>query len=425
MTKPERDICSTNWLKEVMNNPGRKENTTTLKHRVLVLNHFAVPPTGSGGTRHFEMFAALDKFDFEILAASHAGPGRGKRVKYPSFIFVFSSPYKRNDFFRILNWITYSVSAGVVGLLRPRIDVVYASSPHLLAGLTGLMIARIERIPFVLEIRDLWPKILIEMGGFREKSLVYRALLYVETMLYRQANTIVVMAPGSAAHIRGTGVDNEKIIYIPNGADPTCEDDLPSRAALRESYGFHRRTAVYTGAHGPANGLDELVRAAARVGDVGIDLVLVGEGVEKKSLERLSDELRLTNVRFLPPLPKSEIPSLLFAADIGVHVLRDVPLFRHAISPNKVFDYLASGLPIISNSPGIVSDIIGTAEAGWVTEPDRLEDGLHAAASASNEELVEIGSRGKRWIQENQSRAAMARRLENVLDRLMSPTRLG
>lgn len=385
---------------------------------ILDFEHFAVPPSGSTGTRHIEMFSCLRKYDFKIVSAHRVEASRAKKPRHPDFLYVKVIASTRNDFARILNWITYAISATLVGLFRPRVDVIYASSPHLLVGLTGLVVAKVRRLPFVLEVRDLWPRILVEMGGFRETSPVYRILLWMESLLYRQADAIIVMAPGSIRHITDLGVSAEKITYIPNGANPICIETLPPRETLRARYGFSRRTAVYAGAHGPANGLGELLRTVARVGDIGIDVVLVGAGVEKASLERLSEELQLTNLRFLPPVPHTEISSLLFAADIGLHILRDVPLFRYGISPNKVFDYMASGLPIISNSPGIVSEILHEAGAGWGTEPGLLEVGLRLAAGASEQELVEIGSKGKRWIQENQSRSQMAERLEGILDRV-------
>ncbi|MBX7268050.1 glycosyltransferase family 4 protein [Micromonospora sp. Llam7] len=379
--------------------------------RVLVLNHFAVPPGYPGGTRHVELFSRLPGMSYVIIAGRrNLVTGLPQRAE-PGFHPVAVTPYRGNGLGRALNWASYAVTATAAGLRQPRPDVVYASSPHLLAGLSGWVVSRLRRTPFVLEIRDLWPRVLVEMGALSETSVAYRALERLERFLYRHADRIVIMAPGVRAAIEGKGVPSERIAFIPNAADP--DDFLPSadRDGLRRRYGFTRRTAVYAGAHGPANGLHLLLEAARAVPE--IDVVLVGSGVEKPRLRAAADGIR--NIRFLDPVPKTEIPDLLHAADIGVHVLADVELFRGGVSPNKVFDYLAAGLPILTNSPGTVGDLVIGADAGYVTPPNQLAHGLGQLVRASPDDLAKMGAAGRRWIRENQSRGAMSRALGQLL----------
>lgn len=381
------------------------------QHTVLVFNHFAVPRGYPGGTRHVELFSRLPGWSYMVIAGRrNMVTGLPQRAE-PGFRPVAVTPYRGNGLGRVVNWASYAVTATAAGLLQPRLDVVYASSPHLLAGLSGWIVATVRRVPFVLEIRDLWPRVLVDMGRLAETSLTYRALERVERFLYRHADRVVILAPGVRAAVEGKGGAPEKIAFIPNAADP--EDFAPSadRDELRRRYGFTRRTAVYTGAHGPANGLDLLLDAARAVRD--LDVVLVGSGVEKPRLQAAAHGIR--NVRFLDPVPKTEIPDILHAADIGVHVLADVELFRAGVSPNKVFDYLAAGLPIVTNSPGTVGDLVMGAGAGYVVAPDNLAHGLGQVAQASPEELAKMGAAGRRWIQENQSRTAMSRALGQLL----------
>lgn len=383
------------------------------RRRVLVLNHFAAPRGEAGGTRHVELFSRLEGWE-HLIIASDLNPQTGRRVgDSEGFVTVPVVGYSSNGISRILNWASYAVTATLRGLRVGRVDVVYGSSPHLLAALAAWVLAVLKRAPFVLEVRDLWPKVLVDMNHMSESSPIYRALTVLEEFLYARARTIVIMAEGSRTELVARGVDPDKIVYIPNGADP--EDFVPSapREELRERYGFHRVTAVYAGAHGPANGLDLLLDGAESAPEV--DVVLVGGGVLKDSLRDEAQRRGLTNVRFLDPIPKSEVPDLLAAADIGVHVLADVPLFRSAVSPNKVFDYMAAGLPTLTNCPGLVSDLVREAGAGVAVEPTGLAAGLRSLGALAPGERDAMGAAGQTWIGKHQSRRAMAGRLSAAL----------
>lgn len=388
-----------------------------MKPHVLVLNHFAVPRGEPGGTRHVELFGRINSWT-HLIIASDFNPQTGSAVTPGiGLALVPVVRYSRNDALRVLNWLSFAATATWRGLRAGPVDVVYGSTPHLLAPLSAWVIARAKRSPFVLEIRDLWPKVLADMGRLNESSPTYRLLSVLEGFLYQQADSIVVMAKGSVTELTARGISRDKITYIPNGADSA--DFLPSasRSELRERYGFQRRTAVYAGAHGPANGLDLLLEAARATPDI-LDVVLVGGGVLKTELQARAKRDGLTNVRFMDPVPKSEIPDLLHAADIGLHVLADVPLFRDAISPNKLFDYMAAGLPILTNSPGLIAELVQDANCGVAVPPAELGTGLEQLSRVEQAALEEWGSNGRRWIDGNQTRTIMAERLVGVLNRV-------
>lgn len=188
---------------------------------VLVLNHFAVPRGHPGGTRHVELFSRLDGWQHLIIASELNHLTAGVQSAESGFRPVKVVAYNANGWRRILNWISYAISAFIVGVRQPKVDVVYASSPHLLAALSGWAIALIRRKPFILEVRDLWPKVLVDMGQLSERSPIYRLLVRLENFLYRRAVAIVVMAEGSRIELTERGIDPNKIAYIPNGADPS------------------------------------------------------------------------------------------------------------------------------------------------------------------------------------------------------------
>lgn len=385
---------------------------------VLVLNHFARHHEEPGGTRHAEMFSKLDGWNARIIAGDRGLLGRGRRRSHGIVETVRVFPYSGNGPARVVNWVSYAVTSLVRGVRVRRVDVVYGSSPHLLAPVSAWVIARIRRAAFVLEIRDVWPKILVEMGAMSVTNPIYRALLRLERFLYRRADWIVYMADGVERHLVANGADPDRLTFIPNAADPADFRVEESRDVLRDHYGFEGVVAIYAGAHGPADGLDLLLDAAVAAAPCSRDLriVLIGDGVEKPRLQDRVRCERIDNVDFRDPIPKLEIPALLFAADIGVHCLADVPLFREGVSPNKLFDYMAAGLPVITNTPGICSDFVRAADGGQAVAPDGLAEGLVFLAQMSTEGRQKIGERGRDFLGSTRSRTAMATKLAAVLD---------
>ncbi len=310
-----------------------------MTRRVVVLNHFAAPRGAPGGTRHVELFGRLRGWDAIVLSSRvNYFTRSASRLDDQLFRTVPVLPYQGNGVARILNWASYAVAALVAAARLPRPDVVYASSPHLLTGLAGWALARLRRASFVLEVRDLWPVVLVEMGQLSAESWLYRVLKGLERFLYRRADVIVVMADGVRRQlVEGEGVPPDRVFLIPNGAEP--EDFEPPAAPdeLKKRYGLAGTVFAYTGAHGPANGLQALLDAAAEVKDElpYVRFLLVGDGVAKRSLVERAEAEGLDNVVFREPVPKNEMAALLGAVDVGLHVLADVPLFRYGVSPTS------------------------------------------------------------------------------------------
>ncbi len=388
---------------------------------MLVLNHFALPPGRPGGTRHVELCGALRGWDRTILAG-----GRDLFTDQPQerigdrFVPVWVPRARGGSAGRVLGWVAYCFTATLAGLRAPGVTVVYASSPHLLAGLAGWVVARVRRVPFVLEVRDLWPRILADMGTLAPTSWLYRSLERLERFLYRRASRVVVLAEGSRTPVMQAGVAPERIVFLPNGADPDAFTPPAPRAVLRADEGFaaDEVVAVYAGAHGVANGLDLVLDAAPELARrvPQLRIVLVGEGTEKARLWSRAHAEGLANVTFLDARPKEAMPALLGAADIGLHVLADVELFRYGVSPNKLFDYAAAGLPVVTNTPGEVAGLVAEAGCGVAVGPDELADGLELVADASADQRTEWGRSGRAWLAANRSRSVLGARWEALLD---------
>ncbi len=389
------------------------------RRRVIVLDHFAVPHGEPGPTRHAELFAQLRHWDSTIIASNRNRFTRAKqRADDELFRPVWVTPYGGNNAARVLNWASYSVTSLAAGLRSRPVDLVYASSPQLLAGLTGWVLAQAKQVPFVLEVRDLWPKVLVEMGQLDPSSRVHSGLKALERFLYRRAESVVVLAEGSRTEVVADGAAPDRVVFLPNGADPEDFRVDESRDALRRAYGMEGVVFLYAGAHGPANGLDLVLDAAEALGATAPDIRfwLVGDGVCKPSLIGDASRRGLSNVIFRDPVPKREIPKLLAAADFGLHVLADVPLFRHGVSPNKLFDYMAAGRPVLTNTPGEVARLVSEADAGLAVAPGRIAEGAREMAASNAARRAAWSESGRSYVGRYRCRRVLARQLEALLD---------
>ncbi|RJX19118.1 MAG: glycosyltransferase WbuB [Desulforudis sp.] len=395
---------------------------------VWFINQYAISPDLPGGTRHYDfgvelvnaghtvrIFAA----DVNLALRRKVRDLRGKLwleepVNGVLFEWVRTSTYQRNDWRRALNMFEFSWNVYRAGLkLGVRPGLIVGSSPHLFAALGGLYLARRFGCRFIFEVRDLWPQALIDMNGLSEGHPMVRVMRQVEKKLYREADHIVVLAEGSIPYLENMGVSGDRISFIPNGVHPGHFVPRMARVEARNRYGFTEFTVVYTGAHGPANALETVLQAADELKEyTSIEFVLVGDGPVKGDLLARAREMGLPNVRFMDPVPKGDIPDLLQAADAAVITLKDARAFYNAVSPNKLYDYLAAGKPVLCAVPGEVARMVDESACG-LTAP--AEDGLALArqtrvlAGLLEDERAGMGARGRQLVMERFSRPKLVR----------------
>jgi glycosyltransferase involved in cell wall biosynthesis len=414
--------------------------------RIWVLNHYASPPDRPTSTRHYEFgrVLAAQGHEVTIFASSFShfsrreerlAPGERSRVQEVDgvrFVWLRTTEYERNDRRRVVNMLSYAVRAIVAQRRMSRPDVVVGSSVHLAAVAAAWLISLARRATFVFEVRDLWPQTLFDMGAVRERSVSARLLLRTESFLYRRASTVICLLPHAADFIAERGISRSKIVYVPNGiadygsmaaARPEQSADLLAR--IRRWHDDGRLVAGYVGSLGPANGVRDLVEAARDLRDRGegrLALVVVGDGQEKEDCQRLADRYRLENVLFWPPVPKSEVPAVLAELDVTLFCLRDLPVFRYGLSSNKLFDYLASGRPVVFAS-GVTDGPVHASGGGICVpaqSPERVADALVTLAGLGEAERLVIGERGRAWVYRYHGTTALASRF---LQALMSDRR--
>jgi glycosyltransferase involved in cell wall biosynthesis len=403
-----------------------------MKH-VWMLNHYALEPGGAGGTRHYNLAEHLLAHGWRasVLAASvELNSGRQRLAsneKYRlqvfgrvPFLFVRTPQYKGNGGGRMLNMLCYAwrvwLPATTRSLDKP--DAVIGSSVHPFAALAGALLARRHHVPFIFEVRDLWPQTLIDLGRLREGSLVAVIMRRLERWLYRRATRIVVLLPRAVDYIAPLGIPAERIVWIPNGVNIS---GFPAPAPKKHDVG-DVFTLMYFGAHGQANGLDNILQAMKlvnqRVGVEAIILRLIGDGPMKAALQEQSVKLGLTNVTFEKPVPKTSIPALAADADAFVFNLIDAPVFKYGISSNKLFDFMAGARPVIfcctaSNNPVEDAQCGLTVKPG---DPGALADAIVAVATTTSSQRETWGLRGRHHIEQQYGFDALAGRLVAVLD---------
>ncbi|MHC4820327.1 MAG: glycosyltransferase family 4 protein [Planctomycetota bacterium] len=352
--------------------------------RVLyVQQHFATD-RGQAGVRGYRLVRAFVDRGHEVTVLTghnwrdESLDARGKGVveeeldgfrlvKIPVF-------YSQHQSFaqRVASFLKFARRAGRVAERYPA-DLCYASSTPLTVSLPARRLRKRKGVPYVFEVRDLWPDLPVEMGILRNPVLK-RVLYAYEKAAYAEANRLVALAPGIRNGIlEKSGRPADDVLMIPNGSDTAGLEPLPPRPRRHLDVPEDHLVLGYCGTHGNANGLDAVLDAAAELQRRGVDDVtfaLVGDGREKERLVARARDEGLANVRFENLVGKDRYGEVLADLDVGMQILRNIPGFRYGTSPNKFFDYLAAGRPVLVNYPGWMSDLVTEHGCGLAVPPD-------------------------------------------------------
>ena len=363
---------------------------TTRTMRILFVSAYFPPEMGAPAVRVYEMARrwAKEGHDVRVLTGFPNHPtgvipdryrkhwSRGLMREVVDGIWVtrcwlFPSP-NRKPWQRILNYSSFWLSSSIVGPWLDRPDIVLATSPHLLTGLTGWWLGKIFRVPFLLEIRDLWPESLVASGVTREKTFLTRCLRRLARFLYRRAARIVAVTEPIARRIqRDWGVSEDRLSLIEHGVDGERFRPMPETTWPREFSDLNgQRVVSYIGTLGAAQGLATLLEAAQQVAahDPQILFLLVGEGTEKEALQSAAARRLFKNVRFVSQRPREEIPQILNRSALCVACLKPGELFE-GVMPTKILEYLACGRPVVLSGSGHAGRIVEESGGGLVVQP--------------------------------------------------------
>lgn len=325
-------------------------------------------------------------------------------------------------FKRIQSFLKFMVLAIYIALKLDRHDIVYATSTPLTVALPALIIKKIKKVPFVFEVRDLWPEAPIQIGAIKSPFLI-KILRAFEKKTYEEASNIVALSPGMEEGIVSTGISSSKVRMIPNCSDIDLfgkEINEKDRQALIKKYQLHGKfVVIHGGSMGVANGLDYIIKAAIelkKLGDRDIVFILTGDGKTKPYLEQMCKENNLDNVIFTGAVPRQEMPSLLAISDITITSFKNIPILA-TNSPNKFFDSLAASKPVIVNSNGWTRNVVENHNIGYYVDPDHPIQLAQLLLEIKGKKgmLKEMGKKARNLAEEKFERIKLAKQVERVL----------
>lgn len=400
--------------------------------RVLYFHQHFSTPKGSVGTRSYEMARRLVKRGHQVTIVCGSYGGGETGIKRPFAkgkrrgavdgieIIEFDLAYSNSDknIKRSFTFLKFALRS--IGLVfSEKYDLVFATTTPLTAGIPGVVARWVRRKPFVFEVRDLWPELPKAMGVITN-PFVLAMMSALEWVSYRSAHLCVGLSPGIVEGIAAHGVPKTRIELVPNGCDLNifAVEQVPWRPE-----GIHADDlmAVFAGTHGVANGLDAVLDAAKELkirNRTNIKIVFIGQGKLKAKLVDRARIDGLDNVIFHNPVSKARLAGLLASTDLGLQVLADFPAFYYGTSPNKFFDYISAGVPVLNNYPGWLAAMLKEHECGFAVSPNNPQEFADALEQAADErvQLIQMGKNARMLAERKFDRNKLSNRLVDWLE---------
>jgi len=405
--------------------------------RILFISQYFPPEMGAPAARTYELARRWVQMGAEVTVVT-AVPNHPTGVVPPAYrngrlfeenidgirvlrTWIYAAA-NRGFWRRSANYLSFLFSSLWFGVRRAGpADLVIATSPQFLVGIAGWIASRMRGVPFVFEVRDLWPDSIAAVGALRE-GILLQFLRRIEMMLYREATLVVGVAYSTKTELVRRGVDPGKVVIIPNGADSQVFRELEKYNGIRENLGLGRKFVVsYVGTHGMAHGLETVLESADRLrSNEDIQFLFVGDGARREQLERLAAEKRLPNVRFVGVQPRERIPSYIATSDVSVVPLRRQPLFEKVL-PSKIFEIMGCARPLILGVEGEARAAVQDAQAGLCVRPED-PDALSQAILQlyhNPERADRMGQNGREYVRRNFCRDKLAQRYMDVLSEVV------
>ena len=399
--------------------------------RILFIHQYAFGPSVAGFTRPIEIMAQLmkRKHTATMISGMFSHITRRKVPLYNSpllekenilgvKVYRVSGLFNlTSSLYKLLHHLLFMMLSICTGLFVRRIDIVIASSPSPFVGLTGFVLSRLKGVPFVLEVRDLWPEDLVQEGlmapgmatSFMEKLMQF---------LYVKSSLILAVTGGIRDGIIRRGIPAKKVVLVTNSVNTDLFRKKIDTSEIRKEIGIDNEfVALYAGNHGISNALETVIEAARQLKDEkNILFVMVGDGEEKNNLIQLARRYGLENVKFVAAQSKSRMPDFFAVADASLVPLKNVPVYEGAL-PNKLLDSMASGTPVILATGAEARRIIEDSKGGLCVEPENASQLAEAVMKLAKDRRAAeyMGENGQRYVFENYSHERMAEKMEKEL----------
>ena len=407
-----------------------------MKH-IWIINQFANLPSESSGTRHFSLSKYFHKYNWSatIISGSIEHSTFKQRLTTNqklkieifdkvTFLLVRLKKYKSNSLNRrIFNMIIFFIKLITLKLDKyiDKPDIIIGSTVSPLAALGALIISWKYRLPFIYEVRDLWPETLIEMKVIKRNGLIAFLINQLDIFLAKCSSKVILLMPGGIRYYVKNGIAKEKLTWIPNGVEEN------KNFIYKKKFSSSKFEIIYLGSHGPSNSLKTIIYSVAYLKDKGIDLnqfeiKLIGDGTQKDQLKRLAKLLKLSNIRFEDPILNSKVQEHLKTADALVLTMNNLPkLYQYGISFNKIFDYLYSGRPILMTSCSFYN-YVEISKSGLVCPAEDyklLGNNILKMMEYSNAERNNMGLRGREYVLKNFLYENLSEKLVSLLNNLI------
>jgi glycosyltransferase involved in cell wall biosynthesis len=355
--------------------------------RIIYIHQHFVTSRGTSGTRSYDVSKHLLEMGHKvtIVCGIHEQSGLPRTSRWKPFqtldiagikVVVCAAYYSNKQTVpaRLWSFVKFALLATLACVKERSADLIFATSTPLTVGIPARLGAAIKRIPYVFEVRDLWPEDLIAAGRMKP-GLQSKVWEWLESFSYRKAGKILLVSKGFQDRLLERGLPPEKLKTILLGADARYYADARPDTEFLARHGLAGKTiAVYAGAHGDANGLIQVIDAAEHLrGRPDVAILLIGDGKVKPQLQAALAQRNLENVHMLDPVPKQELPEVLLGCHIGLMILKQIVRPRW-VTPNKIFDYMFAGLPTIVNFPGTTAEFVEEEGVGVSSEPGSAED---------------------------------------------------
>ena len=394
---------------------------------ILIIHQAFASINEPGGTRHHEFARLLASRGHKVtviaspisyITGSHTHQANSDLEGVTILRAVVYDAHHKSFVHRVIAFFSFMLSSFWIGLGVKNVDLVWGTSPPIFQGVTAWALARIKGVKFLFEVRDLWPQFAIAVGVLKNPILIFLTE-WLERFLYRRADRVMVNSPGFLQPVISRGA--KRVELIPNGADPSMFDPTDNGAIFRQSNGLNDKfIALYAGAHGMSNDLQIILESASLLADTkNIHIVLLGAGKEKPALLAQAKEMNLRNVTFLPSVPKTEMASALAGADACIAILKPLEEYKTTY-PNKVFDYMAAGRPVVLAIDGVIREVVESVGCGVFATPGNAIELANAIRklAANSEQSHAMGLRGRKYLEENFSRAVIGNKLVKLLEEL-------
>ena len=407
--------------------------------KILLFHQYFLGKNDPGGSRWNEFtnfFSRKNNIKSDVLAGNiHYATGKqispntwSNEEKIDDNITLYRtwtySGYNSNFIGRIIGYLSYTFSSLVKSMMLKRPDVIIITSPSIFVGISAIILSKCKRVPFILEVRDLWPESAVATGVLNNKFLL-NILYWLEHKLYKHSKKIIVLTPAFKENIEKRFPEfSDKIEMITNGADFSLMESDNKAFEIRKKFGWEdKKVFAYFGAHGVANDLMQVVEVANKMREnKNIHFVLIGDGMQKDMLKSKAKEYALENLQFIDSVPKNEVVDYIHATDICMAILKKTDTFK-TVYPNKVFDYMSCRKPVLVTIDGITRVLIEKANCGLYSEPENIEEfekSIKRLSSMNTEELCQLGDSGFEFVKENFDREKLAANYINIIEEVVN-----